>query len=62
MSDCATEEVVEPMAAVWQRLLNPLLVRLDAQVDRRLVATFAQAVRAIVQHRQSKHGLLLSEF
>ena len=65
MSDCVIEELVEPMARVWQRLLSPLLVRLDAQLDaqldRRLVATFSHAVRAIVQHRHRNHGLLLSE-
>ena len=61
MSDSVTEQVVEPMAAVWQRFLNPLLVRLDAQVDRRLIATFSQTVRVIVQHRHRNHGLLLSE-
>ena len=61
MSDFVTEEVIEPMAMVWQRLLNPLLVRLDAQLDRRLVTTFSQTVRAIVQHRHRNHGLLLSE-
>ena len=64
MSDCAIcaiEEVAEPIAGVWQRLLSPLLVRLDAQLDRRLVATLSDAVRAIVQHRHRNHGLLLSE-
>lgn len=61
MSDCATQAVMEPMAAAWQRLLNPLLVRLDAALDRRLVATLAQTVRAIIEHRHRNHGLLLSE-
>ncbi len=60
MSDCATDEICKPLAAVWQRLLTPLLVQLDAQLDRRLVATFSQAVRAIIEHRHRNHGLLLS--
>jgi hypothetical protein len=35
MSDCAIEQVVEPLCRVWQRLLQPLLVRLDAQLEMR---------------------------
>lgn len=61
MSDCAIERVLEPLSTVWQRLLPPLLVRLDAALDRRLVATLAQTVRAILEHRHRNHGLLLSE-
>lgn len=61
MSDFSTHELTQPLSRVWQRLLNPLLVRLDAQLDSRLVGTLAQTVRAIVEHRHRSHGLLLSE-
>jgi hypothetical protein len=29
MSDFSTHELTEPLSGVWQRLLKPLLVRLD---------------------------------
>jgi hypothetical protein len=67
MSDFAKEEVLSPLSPlsavspVWQHLLHPLLVRLDTALDRRLVSTLAQTVRAIVEHRNRAHGLLLSE-
>src|SRR5215831_11984815 len=41
--------------------LHPLLVQLDAQLDRRLVRTFAHSVCALVQHRHRALALLLSE-
>jgi len=41
--------------------LRPLLVQLDAQIDRRLVRTFARTVDAILCFRNRPHGLLLSE-
>jgi hypothetical protein len=43
------------------RFLGPLLTRLDAQLDRRLVRTAAEGVTAIVRHRNRPHALLLSE-
>jgi hypothetical protein len=42
-------------------MVRPLLRELDAQLDKRLVATFFTALQAIVVHRHSRHGLLLSE-
>jgi hypothetical protein len=41
--------------------LAPLLVTLDAHLDRRLVRTFAASIEAIVRWRNRAHGLLLSE-
>jgi len=41
--------------------LHPLLVQLDAQLDRRLVRTLAHSVCALVQHRHRALALLLSE-
>lgn len=49
---------------VRQRLgemVRPLLRELDVCLDKRLVATFFTALQAIVVHRHSRHGLLLSE-
>jgi hypothetical protein len=43
------------------RFLLPLLERLDAQIDRRLVQTFLQTVHAILCLRNRPHALLLSE-
>lgn len=51
-------------AALRQHLgvfLAPLLVVLDAHLDRRLVRTFAASIEAIVRWRNRAHGLLLSE-
>ena len=41
--------------------LEPLLHRLDAQIDRRLVRTFVTPIAAILTWRHRQHGLLLSE-
>jgi hypothetical protein len=41
--------------------LAPLLERLDAHLDRRLVRTFGQGVAALLRWRHRAHGLLLSE-
>jgi hypothetical protein len=43
------------------RFLSPLLDRLDAQIDRRLVRTFVHTIDAILCFRNRPHGLLLSE-
>jgi hypothetical protein len=51
-------------SALRQRLtafLAPLLVSLDAALDRRLVHTFALSIDAIIRWRNRAHGLLLSE-
>jgi hypothetical protein len=41
--------------------LRPLLLQLDAQLDRRVVDTFARTIDAILCFRNRPHGLLLSE-
>jgi hypothetical protein len=41
--------------------LQPLLKRLDQQMDRRLVNTFLGLVIAILKHRHRNNGMLLSE-
>lgn len=61
MFDCDTQKLVKPLACTWQRLFSPLLRQLDQHMDCRLVATLAQTVRAIIEHRHGNHGLLLSE-
>lgn len=44
-----------------QHFLGPLLIRLDTQIDRRLVRTFGATVQAILQLRNRGSGLLLTE-
>jgi len=61
MSDFATEQVLGPLSLVWDSLFQPLLVRLDTHLDRRLVSTLSQTVRAIIENRHRANGLLLSE-
>lgn len=61
MPECASIELSEPVRRAWRTLIDPLLVRLDAQMDCRLVETLAQTVRALIQHRHRACGLLLSE-
>lgn len=41
--------------------LAPLLIRLDEQLDRRLVKTFAATIEILLQNRYRSTGLLLSE-
>src|SRR5258708_19474924 len=43
------------------KLLRPLLVSMNKELDRRLVSTFLGMVMAIVMHRHRNNGLLLSE-
>ena len=61
MRDYTISELFEPLCQVWERQVEPLLCRLDAQMDCRLVSTLAQSVRAILEHRHRNCGLLLSE-
>jgi hypothetical protein len=64
MYDAADAEAMQVGQEVQQDLfafLQPLLVQLDAQIDRRLVQTFARTVDAILCFRNRPHGLLLSE-
>lgn len=64
MYDAADIEPTQVAAEVRQDLiafLQPLLAQLDAQIDRRLVQTFARTIDAILSFRNRPHGLLLSE-
>ncbi len=55
------EDVSAVLASRLTHFLAPLTTQLDAQMDKRLVRTFAQLVCVIVQFRHSQFGLLLSE-
>lgn len=64
MYDAADIEPMQVAEEVRQDLitfLQPLLTQLDAQIDRRLVQTFARTVVAILCFWNRPHGLLLSE-
>src|SRR5579859_1893252 len=64
MYDAAEREPMQVASEVRQdlaRFLFPLLERLDAQIDRRLVQTFLQTVHAILCLRNRPSALLLSE-
>lgn len=49
------------LADQLQQFLDPLLTRMDEQMDSRLVRTLAGTVQAILQLRERSCGLLLSE-
>lgn len=57
----ATEGVSAFLSAELQLFLQPLLLWLDEQLDKRLVRTFIQTIAIIISFRHSQHGLLLSE-
>lgn len=57
----ATEDVSAFLSAELQLFLQPLLLWLDEQLDKRLVRTFIQTIAIIISFRHSQHGLLLSE-
>lgn len=54
-------EVSQKLALDLSRLLAPLLVALDAQLDVRLVRTFLATIAVMMQFRNRAQGLLLSE-
>ena len=57
----ASAEVATALESALHRFLQPLLLRLDRALDKRLVRTLATAVKAIITFRNRAHGLLLSE-
>ncbi len=57
----ASPEVAQHLAHQLETFLHPLLLRLDAALDKRLVRTFLQTVQVILQFRHRAQGLLLSE-
>jgi hypothetical protein len=54
-------DVAQGLGRTLAAFLFPLLVRLDQQIDKRLVRTFLQTIEAILTFRDRIHGLLLSE-
>ena len=56
-----SKEYSEQLGEELARFLAPLLKRLDAHIDKRLVRTFFSTLVAIVQLRNRAMGLLLSE-
>jgi hypothetical protein len=49
------------MAQGLYATLAPLLIELDARIDKRLVRTFVQTIAVILTFRDRVNGLLLSE-
>lgn len=57
----ASTEVASALELGLHRFLQPLLLRLDESLDKRLVRTVAATIKAIITLRNRAHGLLLSE-
>lgn len=57
----ASSQVATALFARLTTFLFPLLLALDADLDRRLVQTFVATLEAILRWRNRAHGLLLSE-
>ena len=54
-------DMAQGLYAGLARFLAPLLIELDARIDKRLVRTFLQTVQVIITFRDRANGLLLSE-
>src|SRR6266568_6395175 len=54
-------EMAQGLYAALAGFLAPLLIELDARIDKRLVRTFLQTVAVILTFRDRVNGLLLSE-
>jgi hypothetical protein len=54
-------EMAQGLYTGLARFLAPLLIELDARIDKRLVRTFLQTVTVILTFRDRVNGLLLSE-
>lgn len=57
----ASPEVATALERQLEAFFAPLVVWLDARLDRRLVRTFISGIVALVEWRNRAHGLLLSE-
>ena len=55
------EEMAQGLYGALAWFLAPLLMELDARIDKRLVRTLVQTVRVILTFRDRVNGLLLSE-
>jgi hypothetical protein len=60
-SEPSTPVLARTLRERLQSFLAPLLVRLDEQLDSRLVRTLAATVEVLLHHRHGSAGLLLSE-
>src|SRR5271165_6149538 len=49
------------VASLLETYLDPLLTPLDAYVDKRLVHTFLQMIRTLIEARNQAPGLTISE-
>ncbi len=56
-----SEPVLPSLAQQFEKYLEPLLIWLDAYLDKRLVRTFVYAIAAILQFRGNQQALQLSE-
>lgn len=61
VQDRGAGQAARQLSQHLEAFVGPLLVELDAQLDKRLVRTFFATLQAIVQFRHSRQGLLLSE-
>jgi hypothetical protein len=57
----SSSEVAAAFSDHLEQFLSRLLTDLDARMDKRLVGTFRDTIRAILEHRHRNCGLLLSE-
>jgi hypothetical protein len=57
----ASGQAARRLSQQLEAFIWPLLVELDARLDKRLVRTFLATLQAIVQLRHRQYGLLLSE-
>lgn len=51
----------EQVTSLLEQYLEPLVVKLDAYLDKRLVQTFVQGIRTIIEARNQTPGLVISE-
>src|SRR2546422_343362 len=60
-SEQVSEQAEEVVAKKLELFLHPLLIMLDAYLDKRLVRTFLKSIASILVFRNFKQGLTLSE-
>src|SRR5205814_8984080 len=56
-----SQEQSKRLTKASENFLGPLLVVLDAYIDKRFVQTFVRAIAAIITFRNQAQGLCLSE-
>jgi hypothetical protein len=55
------QEKLKQVTSVVERYLEPLVETLDAYLDKRLVRTFLQGIRTLIEARTQAPGLVISE-